>query len=52
MYALLLLLPLGAGKRSTAEKLSAQFSPVHRAAKRFKTGTFLVDETTGEYGYQ
>ena len=49
MYALLLLFPLGPGMRSTAEKLGNQFSPVHRAAKGFKTETFLVDDTTGEY---
>lgn len=50
MYALLLLFPLGAGMRSTAEKLGDQFSPVHRTAKGFKTETFLVDDTTGKYG--
>ncbi len=50
MYALLLLLPSGPGMRSTAEKLGDQLAPVHRAAKGFKTETFLVDDTTGEYG--
>jgi len=50
LYALLILLPLGSGKRSTAEKLADQFSPVHKAAKGFKTETFLLDDTTGEYG--
>lgn len=50
MYALLLLFVLGPGMRSTAEKLADQFSPVHKAAKGFKTETFLLDDTTGEYG--
>jgi len=50
MYALLLLFPLGPGMRSTAEKLGDRFSPVHRAAKGFKSETFLADDTIGEYG--
>jgi len=50
MYALLLLFALGPGMRSTAEKLGDQFAPAHRAAKGFKTETFLVDDTAGEYG--
>ena len=48
MYALLLLFALGPGMRSTAEKLGDQFAPAHRAAKGFKTETFLVDDTAGE----
>jgi heme-degrading monooxygenase HmoA len=36
--------------RSTAEKLVDQFSSIHRTAKGFEAETFLVDDTTGEYG--
>ena len=50
MYAQLVMLSLGPGMRSTAEKLADQFHPVLRAMKGFKTGTFFGDEATGEYG--
>ncbi len=50
MYALLLLVLVGPGMRSTAEKLCDQFSPIHRAAKGFKSKIFLADDTAGEYG--
>ena len=50
MHALLLLFPLGPGMSATAEKLGDQFSPVHKAAKGFKSETFLADDITGEYG--
>jgi len=49
MYAQLVMLTLGPGMRSTAEKLADQFAPAVRALKGFKSETFLGDETVGEY---
>ncbi len=50
MYAQLVMLTLGPGTRSTAEKLADQFAPALKALKGFKRVTFLGDETVGEYG--
>ncbi len=50
MYARLLLFTLGPGNRSTVEKLAAQFAPVLKARKGFKSVTFFGDDTAGEYG--
>ncbi len=50
MYAQLVMLSLGSGTRSTAEKLADQFAPALRSLKGFKRVTFLGDETVGEYG--
>ncbi len=50
MYAQLVMLSLGPGTRSTAEKLADQFAPALRSLKGFKRVTFLGDETVGEYG--
>ena len=50
MYAQLVMLSLGPGTRSTAEKLADQFAPALRTLKGFKRVTFLGDETVGEYG--
>jgi hypothetical protein len=50
MYAQLVMLSLGPGTRSAAEKLADQFVPALRTLKGFKRVTFLGDETTGEYG--
>jgi len=49
MYAQLVMLTLGPGMRSTAEKLADQLAPAVRALKGFKSETFLGDETVGEY---
>ena len=50
MYAQLVMLSLGPGTRSTAEKLADQFAPALRTLKGFKRVMFLGDETVGEYG--
>jgi len=50
MYAQLVMLTLGPGTRSTAEKIADQFAPALRAMQGFKTITFFGDETTGDYG--
>ncbi len=50
MYAQLVMLSLGPGTRSTAEKLADQFTPALRALKGFKRVTFIGDDTVGEYG--
>ena len=50
MYAQLVMLTLGPGARSTAEKMADQFGPALRVMQGFKTVTFFGDETTGEYG--
>ena len=50
MYAQLVILHLGPGMRSTAEKLADQFAPVLEAQKGFKKITFLGDEAEGDYG--
>ena len=49
MYARLVILTLGPGMRSTAEKLADQFAPVLRTLKGFKGVTFLADDAAGEY---
>ena len=49
MYAQLLMINMGPGMRSTAEKLANQFAPVLRALKGFKSVTFIGNETVGEY---
>ena len=50
MYANLTLFTLGSGKRSTAEKLVAQFTPTLAAREGYETATFLADDTVGQYG--
>ena len=50
MYAQLVILHLGQGMRSTAEKLADQFAPVLKAQKGFKKITFFGDEAEGDYG--
>ena len=50
MYAQLVIITLGPGTRSAAEKLADQFAPALRTLKGFKGVTFLGDETVGEYG--
>jgi len=50
MYAQLVILHLGPGMRSTAEKLAEQFAPVLEAQKGFKKVTFFGDEAEGDYG--
>ena len=50
MYAQLLIITLGPGTRSAAEKLADQFAPALRTLKGFKGVTFIGDETAGEYG--
>ncbi len=50
MYAQLVILHLGPGMRSTAEKLADQFAPVLEAQKGFKKVTFFGDEAEGDYG--
>lgn len=50
MYAQLVILHLGPGMRSTAEKLADQFTPVLEAQKGFKKITFFGDEAEGDYG--
>ena len=50
MYASLVMLTLGPGTRSAAEKLADQFAPALRTLKGFKRVTFLGDEIVGEYG--
>ena len=50
MYANLVSFTLGPGKRSTAEKLFAQFAPAIAAREGYETVTFLADDTTGTYG--
>lgn len=49
MYANVVILNLGPGMRSFAEKLADQFALVHRGMKGFKNAIYLADETTGEY---
>lgn len=50
MYAQLVILHLGPGMRSTAEKLADQFAPVIEAQKGFKKITWFGDEAEGDYG--
>ena len=50
MYARLVMFTLGPGTRSTGEKLADQFAPAIRAKKGFKSVTFFLDDTVGEYG--
>ncbi len=50
MYANLTTFTLGPGKRSTAEKLVAQFAPALAAREGFETATFLADDASGTYG--
>ena len=50
MYARLILLSLGAGKRSTGEKIADIIAPLYRAAKGFKSVTFFAADETGECG--
>jgi heme-degrading monooxygenase HmoA len=50
MYASLVMLTLGPGKRSTGEKLADQFAPALKTLKGFKRVTFLGDDAVGEYG--
>ncbi len=50
MYASLVVVKLGPGMRSAAEKMADQFAPALRTLKGFKGVTFFADETTGEYG--
>jgi quinol monooxygenase YgiN len=50
MYARLVMFTLGPGTRPTGEKLAEQFAPALRAMKGFKSVTFFLDDTVGEYG--
>jgi len=50
MYAQLVMLTLGPGTRSAAEKLADQFAPILKTLKGFKRITFFGDETVGVYG--
>ncbi len=50
MYAQLVMLTLGPGARSAAEKLADQFAPALKTLKGFKRVTFIGDDTVGEYG--
>ena len=50
MYAQLVILHLGPGMRSTAEKIADQLTPVLKTLKGFKSATFMGDDTTSEYG--
>ena len=50
MYAQLLIITLGPGTLSAAEKLADQFAPALRTLKGFKGVTFIGNETVGEYG--
>ena len=50
MYAHLVLLTLGPGMRTAAEKMADQFAPAYKAAKGFKGLTLLGDDEAGEYG--
>ena len=50
MYAQLVIIALGPGMRSAAEKLADQFAPVIKTQKGFKSITFFGDEEGGEYG--
>ena len=50
MYAQLVMLKLGKGMRSTAEKIADQSSPTLKTLKGFKSITFFGDEAVGEYG--
>ena len=40
----------GPGMRSKAEKLADEFASLHKTMKGFKSSTFVMDESTGEYG--
>jgi heme-degrading monooxygenase HmoA len=50
MYANLTTFTLGPGKRSTGEKLVAQFAPALAAREGFESATFLADDASGTYG--
>jgi len=50
MYAQLMMLKLGAGMRSTAEKIADQSLPTLKTLKGFKSITFFGDVEVGEYG--
>ena len=50
MYANFVLFTLGQGKRSTAEKIVAQFAPAIAAREGFVASTFLADDAEGTYG--
>ncbi len=50
MYAQLVILHLGPGMRTTAEKLADQFVPAIKAQKGFQKITFFGDEVEGDYG--
>ena len=50
MYAQLVVITIGSGMRSTAEKLADQFAPTLKALKGFQKVIFFGDDTVGEYG--
>ena len=50
MYARLVMFTLGPGTRPAGEKLAEQFAPALKAMKGFKSVTFFLDDTVGEYG--
>ena len=50
MYAQLVMLHLGPGMSSTAEKMVEQLTPVFEAQKGFIKVTFFADEAEGDYG--
>ena len=50
MYARFVMFTLGPGKRPFAEKMADQFNAAMKNLNGFKSATFLVDESTGEYG--
>lgn len=50
MYATLVMFTLGTGARLTAEKLADQYAQIHKTMKGFKSSTFFIDESIGEYG--
>lgn len=50
MYARMVLLNLGQGKRAKANELADQFAAALSGMQGFRGVTFLADETAGEYG--
>ena len=50
MYAELVMINLGPGMRSLAEKVADQLAPIYRTMKGFKGVVFIGDIEPGEYG--
>ena len=48
MYAVWSMVPLGPGKRATAENICDQFAPFIRAQEGCREALFMYNDTTGE----